>query len=284
MSRVYVGKCYDCRKRIHLKDGNELYKKCDHKFTSITKKLSYNDVHGIELQLRREDSHLGIFPDKDTQIFLIDDEAEQFETEFQEEHKRLKTKEYTKWRDKHRDRGDLMENNILKLTLFADNMYFTQISLSDDPAVLNKRLELIAKIFWSLIHEDIREVSKSRFEAGFYSDAVLEAFKKVDRKVQELYIAFHKAKKGTDAEDIFGKNLMETAFDEKDPIIQLSDITKRTGKNIQKGFKNIFMGSIQAIRNEFAHELFTELITSRNEAIGLIFFASRLLSILEIAE
>ena len=40
---------------------------------------------------------------------------------------------------------------------------------------------------WLIMHPEIIRISKSRFESGFYADAVVWAFKEINVKVRELY-------------------------------------------------------------------------------------------------
>jgi hypothetical protein len=52
---------------------------------------------------------------------------------------------------------------------------------------------------------------------------------------------------------------MGEAFKDDDPPIVLADLSTETGKNIQAGYRFLFMGAVRGIRNPDAHELFTAL-------------------------
>ena len=121
--------------------------------------------------------------------------------------------------------------------------------------------------FWSLIHDDVRRVSKKKFADGHYSDAVESAFKEVNSRVKKIV-----KEKTNDEYD--GTDLMNRAFSPGNPIIILDDILTVSGKDVQKGYLQMFSGSILGIRNPKAH---ANLITSRENAIHFLFLASLLM-------
>ncbi|ADZ09772.1 Conserved hypothetical protein CHP02391 [Methanobacterium lacus] len=124
--------------------------------------------------------------------------------------------------------------------------------------------------FWDLIHENIVKVSKSRFNNEHYADAVESAFKEVNIRVKRIV-------ENKIGQELDGKHLMDTAFsfsNTSNPTIILDDLSKKTGKNIQRGYKQLFSGSMQAIRNPKAHE---NIEINKNEAIHFIFLASSLM-------
>jgi len=121
--------------------------------------------------------------------------------------------------------------------------------------------------FWSLIHDDVRKVSQRKFFDGYYSDAVESAFKEVNSRVKEIV----KEKTGQEYD---GTDLMNRAFSLGSPIIILDDLSTGSGKDTQKGYLQIFSGSILGIRNPKAH---ANLTTSRENAIHFIFLASLLM-------
>jgi len=97
--------------------------------------------------------------------------------------------------------------------------------------------------------------------------AIFEAFKAVNNRVKEMT--------GLNAD---GNDLMARAFgDDRDPNppIRLADVSKETGRNIQSGFKFIFMGCVRGIRNPDAHELFEPI--SDEEAFEELSLASMLM-------
>ncbi len=97
------------------------------------------------------------------------------------------------------------------------------------------------------LHPAIRE-SAERYVEDHLEVAIFEAFKSVNKRVKDSTGL---------TED--GSPLMAKAFGEDkdgDPPITLADLSNETGRNIQSGFKFIFMGAVRGIRNPDAHELF----------------------------
>lgn len=92
------------------------------------------------------------------------------------------------------------------------------------------------------LHPKVVEASKSLFETGHYAQAIFEAFKAVEN--------FVKDKSGL---SLYGKNLMTRAFDEENPLIQVPE-AGHFDKDVQEGFKFLFMGATLGIRNPKAHK------------------------------
>ncbi|MGB6872871.1 MAG: TIGR02391 family protein [Dehalococcoidia bacterium] len=92
------------------------------------------------------------------------------------------------------------------------------------------------------LHLRIITASKSLFESGHYAQAIFEAFKAVENFVQD--------KSGS---TLYGTNLMERVFNEEDPIIKVPE-AGHYYKEVQKGFKHLFVGASQGIRNPKAHK------------------------------
>jgi uncharacterized protein (TIGR02391 family) len=91
-------------------------------------------------------------------------------------------------------------------------------------------------------HPRIITASKSLFESGHYAQAIFEAFKAVEN--------FVKDKSGL---ALYGTNLMERVFNEENPIIKVPE-AGHYYKDVQKGFKHLFIGASQGIRNPKAHK------------------------------
>lgn len=72
-----------------------------------------------------------------------------------------------------------------------------------------------------------------------------------------------------------GAGLMGNAFKDGQPALELSDLTTQTGRDAQAGYRFLFMGSQQAIRNPAAHEQFGDM--GEDEAFELLGLASRLM-------
>ncbi len=94
------------------------------------------------------------------------------------------------------------------------------------------------------IHSKVSEASKSLFDDGHFSQAVFEAFKLVDKSVEEV-----------SGLSETGRTLMMKAFSDSTPIIKLSNLSTTTEMNVQEGFKFIYAGAITGIRNPRGHEV-----------------------------
>jgi len=93
------------------------------------------------------------------------------------------------------------------------------------------------------IHPDVEKVSRKLFDDGHYSQSTFEAYKYLDKKVQEL----SKCKES-------GYKLMMQAFSETSPLIKLTPLASISEKDEQQGYKFIFSGAVLAIRNPRGHE------------------------------
>ena len=93
------------------------------------------------------------------------------------------------------------------------------------------------------LHPAIKSASESLFLDGHGTQAILEAFKAVNNKV--------KRRSGLRDD---GRSLMARAFDEKRPILRLNRGQSVSDLDEQEGFRFIFMGVMQGIRNPRAHD------------------------------
>ena len=123
------------------------------------------------------------------------------------------------------------------------------------------------KTFWDLLHPKIVEVSKSRFETNHFADSVEAALKEINNIVKVIV----KQKYGQEYD---GADLMNRAFSLQNPIIVLDDLSTDTGKDIQKGYLQIFSGAMTGIRNPKAHE---NIKIDSQRAIHFLFLASLLM-------
>lgn len=71
---------------------------------------------------------------------------------------------------------------------------------------------------------------------------------------------------------------MEKAFSANNPIISLGDTSTQTGRDIQRGYMELFTGSVRCIRNPRAHE---RIVVDRTEAIRKLHLASLLMSAID---
>lgn len=121
--------------------------------------------------------------------------------------------------------------------------------------------------FWLYLHPRIIKVSKSRFEASHYADSVEAAFK-------EINVVGKRLLRRKTKEDRDGANIFEELLSLNRPLIKLGDLNTESGKNVQKGYLQLFCGAFIGIRNPKAHE---NISITKNNAIHLLFLASLLM-------
>jgi uncharacterized protein (TIGR02391 family) len=103
--------------------------------------------------------------------------------------------------------------------------------------------EIVSYLFDKMqFHPKIVNASRALFVDEHYAQAIFEAFKAVENFVQD--------KSGL---SLYGTNLMERVFNEENPIIKVPE-AGHYYKEVQKGFKHLFIGASQGIRNPKAHK------------------------------
>lgn len=131
------------------------------------------------------------------------------------------------------------------------------------------------KGIWQIMHPEIIRVSKQRYDAGLFADAVESAFKEINIRVRGLYIA----KGGVTTKD--GAELMYSAFGERNPVLRFKSSSQYSDSDIQKGYSHLYAGAMQGIRNPKAHA--NEMI-GKEDALRKLAFASMLMYKLEDVE
>ena len=114
------------------------------------------------------------------------------------------------------------------------------------------------------LHPEILTAAGPLFMDRHYASAIFEAFKTVEVRVRK--------QSGLDAS---GRGLMALVFDEKRPLISVTNIPGRSGQDEQEGFKLIFMGAMQGIRNPKGHEPIE--LANPQEALEYLALASLLM-------
>lgn len=124
--------------------------------------------------------------------------------------------------------------------------------------------------FWDMVHPMVIKTSKKLFEDGHYANSAEDAFIEINARVKQLYkIINSTCEKVPD-----GDTVMTTMFSPNNPMIRFSDISTDTGKNIQKGYMQLFSGAISALRNPKAHE---NISLGSEECKQRLIFASMLM-------
>ncbi len=93
-------------------------------------------------------------------------------------------------------------------------------------------------------HPSVVFASKRLFSDGYYSQAIFEACKLLNKRVQE--------RSGSSKD---GKSLMLDVFSVNNPRLKFSDITSQSGRDEQEGFMHIFAGVMQGVRNPKGHDI-----------------------------
>lgn len=126
--------------------------------------------------------------------------------------------------------------------------------------------------FWQFAHPRIIELSKNKFEDGYFSDAVQTALVEICEIIRK-----YRDDKGLE-EIISDKNMIYNSF--KENLLKFTDSSTTSLKNIQEGYENIFPGVIQAMRNPNAH---SNTRMEKADAARKIMIASDLMFMLDIA-
>lgn len=123
------------------------------------------------------------------------------------------------------------------------------------------------------LHPLISAASGSQIASRHYDNAVFDAFKTIEDRVKNL-----------SGSTLSGKPLMANVFNEQNPLL---DITSDNSGASQKadereGFKFLFMGAAQALRNTRGHG--PNLQTAEQEAMEMLATASLLMRALDRAK
>jgi uncharacterized protein (TIGR02391 family) len=93
------------------------------------------------------------------------------------------------------------------------------------------------------IHQSLPPKVRKLFDDGHYAEATFHAFKYLDKQVQRHSLLSES-----------GYKLMMAAFDDVKPKLQLTPLSTDSERDEQKGYRFIFAGGVQAIRNPRGHE------------------------------
>lgn len=124
----------------------------------------------------------------------------------------------------------------------SPSVQHTEVKWGDAPAPA--RIAAVRRVGIEGLHPEVIRVASDLFTDGHYSQSIFEALKALERRVR--------AQSGV---DLSGRDLMAQAFSGNPAPIHMSVEQGQSGRDEQEGFRLIFMGVIQGIRNPKGHEL-----------------------------
>lgn len=163
-----------------------------------------------------------------------------------------------------------------ELFRLKDNLFDAQLIVN--PIVLGELIALLRFLsntsdncdFWDMVHPSVVKISKKLYEDGHFANASEDAFIEINSRVKKIY----KITNPTSDKVPDGDNAMNVVFSTNNPIVKFADITTETGKNIQKGYMQMFAGAISALRNPKAH---ANIVLEKEECKRNLIFASMLM-------
>jgi uncharacterized protein (TIGR02391 family) len=163
---------------------------------------------------------------------------------------------------------DLIVQGAKRVQLQIDKLGMGQPS----PKVVTPKPEDFVGLYDSLVKsEALRDATRELFLGGHYARAVEEAYKCLDNVVRD--------KSGLSSS---GKDLMDKAFSEKNPILKLNALKTTSQKDEQVGYMIIFGGCMTGIRNPRAHE--HQKIDSPEAALEMLVWANHLMGVVDKAK
>ena len=110
--------------------------------------------------------------------------------------------------------------------------------------VSNAERTMLDRFDEAITDDALRSASRQLFSDRHYARSVEEAFKCMNIEVR--------SKSGLNTKD--GADLMREAFSANNPILRLNEFKSLSEKDEQRGYMDIYAGSMTGIRNPRAHE------------------------------
>lgn len=169
-----------------------------------------------------------------------------------------------------------------KYLIWADNRNeFVQVTYAGAEfceAVKEKRLRVktesqkteisMLSTIWPMIHPNISNVVKKLMLNKHYESAVTTSVKLLENYIRDIY-------KGQTGKDMNGVPLMQNIFNPNNPVLRFEDINSQSGKDLQDGYRQIFVGVQLGIRNPYSHD--TDRKPTEHEALHIIVMISHLM-------
>lgn len=143
---------------------------------------------------------------------------------------------------------------------------------------LPKEISKARTLFANLItHPKIKQASQNQFKNEQYRLAVLDAMISLEVMIKEKakYPADNKGK------ELSGVPLMHKVFDPDNPILSWRKDTRQIDRDELEGYKHIFAGAMQGIRDPKAHAIFQ---ISPMRALKLLTLATLLAELVDASE
>lgn len=134
------------------------------------------------------------------------------------------------------------------------------LSFVSDEDTLNPQA-LFSKL---VLEPEIVDVSRDLFASGHFSIAIQEAFKAIEKYIQDKT-------NRTNA----GTQLMEQVFSPAKPVLFWTGLSNQSQRDEQVGYMRLYSGAMQGIRNPCAHEF--AWIDDPDTALEVMLLAQHLL-------
>jgi len=134
-----------------------------------------------------------------------------------------------------------MPSSLQQFEAIARNL--ARLAPPREPSVPTAAPEPVHPFDTRNIHPSLPPKVRKLFDDGYFPEATFEAFKYLDKKVQK-----HSGVSES------GFKLMMAAFDESKPKLQLTPLKTQSEKDEQHGYRFVFAGGVEAIRNPRGHE------------------------------
>lgn len=147
----------------------------------------------------------------------------------------------------------LLKKGIIKSTMIGNNKVWFPgwLNKAEVKESLKKGAKDKSDYFELLkIHPEIRNVSERLFHEEHYSQAIEDAFKKMILMVKE-----RTGRQKENGKELDGKDLMMKVFNKDRPLLKLNKLKIQSDFDEQEGFRFIFAGAVEGIRNPKAHEI-----------------------------
>ena len=94
------------------------------------------------------------------------------------------------------------------------------------------------------LHPLLTQKTRKLFTSGNRAEAVAAAMRSVNNRVKRM----------SKLPQLDGVKLMNKAFSEQSPALQLNDLSTETGRSEQSGLRSLLVGGMSALRNPPVHE------------------------------